>query len=145
MKKTLSLLLSLVMLLSIGSALADKSPNLYFEKELSITGMGIHFKFGGHLRRDACRPVEPGIAFGAGQSKHMGDGLRAINQITFEPRQPHLVGLCLDDLVDRARLQKRGAASRECRRRRFGRRFLSNGTWCFRCDRDFWRRRWLAR
>ena len=31
MKKTLSLLLSLVMLLSIGSALADKSPNLYFE------------------------------------------------------------------------------------------------------------------
>ena len=43
MKKTLSLLLSLVMLLSIGSALADKSPNLYFEKELSITGMGIHF------------------------------------------------------------------------------------------------------
>ncbi len=43
MKKTLALLLALMLTLSYGAALADKSPNLYFDKELQITGMGIHF------------------------------------------------------------------------------------------------------
>lgn len=43
MRKFLALFLTAVMLLSVGSALAEKSPNLYFENELSIKGMGVHF------------------------------------------------------------------------------------------------------
>ncbi len=43
MKRILALVLAAVMLLSIGSVLAEKSPNLYFDKELSIKGMGVHF------------------------------------------------------------------------------------------------------
>jgi putative aldouronate transport system substrate-binding protein len=43
MRKTLAMLLALILALSVSSALADKSPNLYFDKELQITGMGIHY------------------------------------------------------------------------------------------------------
>ncbi len=43
MRKTLAMLLALILTLSVSSVLADKSPNLYFENELQITGMGIHF------------------------------------------------------------------------------------------------------
>jgi hypothetical protein len=49
--------------------------------------MSIDLELGRHLRRDACRPVEPRIAFGPGQSIDVGDGLRAIDQIAFESRQ----------------------------------------------------------
>ena len=43
MKKLLALFLALVMTLSAGSVLAEKSPNLYFENGLEISGMGVHF------------------------------------------------------------------------------------------------------
>lgn len=43
MKKLLALLLSLMMICSLGSAFAEKSANLYFENGLEIKGMGIHF------------------------------------------------------------------------------------------------------
>lgn len=75
----------------------------------NVQGMRVGLQFGGHLRRDTCRPVDPGIAFGAGQSEDMGDGLSTIDQIALEPCQSHLVGLCLDDFIDGACLQKRGA------------------------------------
>lgn len=43
MKRSLALILAAVLLLSVGTALAQKSPNLYFDEELSIKGMGVHF------------------------------------------------------------------------------------------------------
>lgn len=43
MRKVLAMFLALILTLSVGSALADKSPNLYFDNGLEITGMGIHF------------------------------------------------------------------------------------------------------
>ena len=43
MKKILALVLALMMVLSLSSALADKSPNLYFENGLEIKAMGIHY------------------------------------------------------------------------------------------------------
>jgi putative aldouronate transport system substrate-binding protein len=43
MKKILALVLAAMVLLSLGTVVAEKSPNLYFDKELSIKGMGIHF------------------------------------------------------------------------------------------------------
>jgi putative aldouronate transport system substrate-binding protein len=43
MKKVLALVLAAMVLLSLGTVVAEKSPNLYFDKELSIKGMGIHF------------------------------------------------------------------------------------------------------
>ena len=43
MKRILALLLAGALLLTFSSALAEKSPNLYFDEELHISGMGIHF------------------------------------------------------------------------------------------------------
>jgi hypothetical protein len=75
----------------------------------------IDAELGCHLCRDARGPVEPRIAFGSRQLENMGDGLRPIHQFALETGQAHLVGLRLDHLVDRARLEQGRAACWQCR------------------------------
>ena len=53
--------------------------------------VGVDLQLGRHLRGDARRPVEPGIAFGARQPEDMGNRLRPIDQIPFELARAHLL------------------------------------------------------
>ena len=73
--------------------------------------MGVNFQFRSHLGRNPGWPVEPSITLRAGQAKHMGDGLRTIDQVALELGEANLVGLRLNDFVDGPGLQQGGATS----------------------------------
>jgi len=67
--------------------------------------VGVDLQLGRHLRGNACRPVEPGIAFGASQPEDVGNRLCPVDQIALELRKAHFIGLRLDHFVDRPGLQ----------------------------------------
>lgn len=58
-----------------------------------VQGVGIDAELRRHLRRDARRPVEPGVALGAGQLEDVGDGLRPVDQFMFDDMNQGFFGI----------------------------------------------------
>jgi hypothetical protein len=67
--------------------------------ELLLHSMRIDIELFRHHRRDACRPLHPGVALASGQTEDCGDGPCPVDELALDLGETNAALLRLDDFV----------------------------------------------